>query len=156
MRHGCDQCAACCKGHLLVECDDLDILREPRLIEVDRHHAGKPMHEVVRGIRTERKAVILSSPCPFLAENRYSIYPTRPNCCVGMDAGDEQCQRRELPKHCSRWNRCLIQNDTEWVGKTARSAYNLQSSRPCRGNKKLRKPLRIAEFREWRIAGSNR
>lgn len=92
MRYECDQCGACCKGSLLVECDDLDVVREPRLIAVDRHHAGKPVHEVVKGIREEWKAVILPAPCPFLAENRCSIYPTRPNCCVGLEAGDEQCQ----------------------------------------------------------------
>ncbi|MCC7422360.1 MAG: YkgJ family cysteine cluster protein [Planctomycetaceae bacterium] len=91
MRYECDQCGACCR-QFLIECDDVDVLREQRLIEVDRHHAGKPVHEVVQGIRTEWKAVILPTPCPFLAENRCSIYPTRPNCCVGLDAGDEQCQ----------------------------------------------------------------
>lgn len=93
-RYECDQCGACCKGSLLVECDDVDVLREPRLIDVDRHHKGKTVHQLVYEIQTEWKAVLLPAPCPFLgADNRCSIYPTRPNCCVGMQAGDEQCQK---------------------------------------------------------------
>jgi Fe-S-cluster containining protein len=91
----CDKCGACCQGHLIVEADDLDALREPRLIGADPHHAGKFVEQVVYEIQTEWKAVILScgKPCTFLTdENLCSIYPTRPNVCVGMQAGDEQCQ----------------------------------------------------------------
>jgi Fe-S-cluster containining protein len=94
-KYVCDQSGACCKGHVMVECDELDVLREPRLIDVDPHHRGKTVHQMVYEIQTEWKAVMLviGKPCPFLAENKCSIYPTRPNCCVGMQAGDEQCQQ---------------------------------------------------------------
>ena len=95
LRYECDKCGACCKGSLIVEADDLDVLREPRLIDADRHHAGKSVEQVVHEIQTDMKAVILAcgSTCPFLgAENMCSIYPARPNVCVGMQAGDEQCQ----------------------------------------------------------------
>ena len=95
LSYDCDQCGACCKGHLIVECDSLDVLREPRLIDVDRHHAGKPVRAVVREIDQEMKAVIIAcgNQCAFLGEDKLcSIYPTRPNCCVGLQAGDEQCQ----------------------------------------------------------------
>ena len=91
----CDRCGACCKGHLIVEADDVDVLREPRLIDADRYHAGKGLSQVVREIREELKAVIpaCGASCAFLTEdNHCSIYPTRPNCCVGLEAGDEQCQ----------------------------------------------------------------
>jgi Fe-S-cluster containining protein len=94
-RYECDQCGACCKGSLIVEADDLDVLREPRLIGADRHHAGKSVERMVQDIQTEMMAVILAcgSQCPFLGgDNRCTIYPTRPNVCVGMQAGDEQCQ----------------------------------------------------------------
>jgi Fe-S-cluster containining protein len=50
---------------------------------------------MVEEIQTQGKAVLLAcaAPCPFLtAENHCSIYATRPNCCVGLQAGDEQCQ----------------------------------------------------------------
>ena len=47
----CDRCGACCQGHLIVEADDLDVLREPRLIDVDPHHAGQSVERVVDGIR---------------------------------------------------------------------------------------------------------
>ena len=91
----CDRCGACCKGHLLIEADALDVLREPRLIDVDHHHKGKTVRQMVKEIEQEWKAVILTSggPCPFLGQdNLCQIYPTRPNDCVGMQAGDEQCQ----------------------------------------------------------------
>lgn len=94
-RYECDKCGACCKGSLIVEADDLDVLREPRLIDADRHHCGKTVAQVVLEIQTEMKALILAcgSACPFLrSDNACTIYPTRPNVCVGMEAGDEQCQ----------------------------------------------------------------
>jgi Fe-S-cluster containining protein len=78
-----------------VEADSLDVLREPRIIEADRYHRGKSVAQVVDEIETEMKCVLLScgSPCSFLgADNACTIYPTRPNACVGMQAGDEQCQ----------------------------------------------------------------
>jgi Fe-S-cluster containining protein len=95
LRYECDKCGACCKGSLIIEADDLDVLREPRLIDADRHHAGKSVDQMVHEIQTEWKAILLAcgSPCLFLGtDNRCSIYPTRPNVCVGMQAGDEQCQ----------------------------------------------------------------
>jgi Fe-S-cluster containining protein len=95
LRYDCDHCGACCQGHLIVEADDIDVLREARIIEADRYQAGKSVEAVVQAIRTEGQAVLLAAgkPCPFLSEElRCSIYPTRPNACVGMAAGDEQCQ----------------------------------------------------------------
>ena len=94
-RYDCDKCGACCKGTLIVEADDLDVLREPRIIEADPSHAGKSPELVVLEIQNDMKAVYLACgyPCSFLkGDNSCSIYPTRPNVCVGMQAGDEQCQ----------------------------------------------------------------
>jgi Fe-S-cluster containining protein len=94
-RFECDKCGACCKGSLIVEADELDVMREPRLIDVDPHHVGKSVDELVLEIQTEMKAVLVvcGSRCPFLGtDNACTIYPTRPNDCVGMQAGDEQCQ----------------------------------------------------------------
>jgi Fe-S-cluster containining protein len=95
VRYQCDKCGACCKGSLIVEAEELDVLREPRIIEADPHHQGKTLEQMIREIREEWKAVVIacSRPCPFLgADNLCQIYPTRPNACVGMEAGDEQCQ----------------------------------------------------------------
>jgi len=93
-KYECDQCGACCKGYPIVEVGELDILREPRLIDADPHHRGKTIEQILDDYG-KGMAVILAcgSPCPFLRENRCSIYPTRPNCCVGFMAGDEECQQ---------------------------------------------------------------
>lgn len=78
----------------MVECDDIDVLREPRLIEADKHHAGKSVQQVVYEIQELGKVVMIAmcKPCPFLAANCCSIYPTRPGVCVGFSAGSDQCQ----------------------------------------------------------------
>ncbi|REJ72336.1 MAG: hypothetical protein DWQ29_21385 [Planctomycetota bacterium] len=96
-RYECDQCGACCRGHLIVEADILDVLREPRLCEADPHYAGLTQDEARTKLDEAGSAVILACgvdrPCWFLdAECRCEIYPTRPNDCVAMQAGDEQCQ----------------------------------------------------------------
>lgn len=60
-----------------------DILREPKL---------KPHFPKLKG-RDEWELVgVLPSPCPFLKNNRCSIYPTRPYKCVTFLAGNEQCK----------------------------------------------------------------
>ena len=94
-RFECDKCGACCKGVLIVEADDLDVMREPRLIGGDPECCDNSVEQMVSEIQQEGKAILLAcgSPCAFLgADNHCLIYPTRPNCCVGMQAGDEQCQ----------------------------------------------------------------
>jgi Fe-S-cluster containining protein len=91
----CDCCGACCEGHLLVEAYHLDVLREPRLITIDRHYAGRTLAEALDELADEDKVVLLiyGSACAFLKTDKHcGIYSTRPNVCVAMQAGDEQCQ----------------------------------------------------------------
>ena len=91
----CDCCGACCQGHLIVEAYDLDILREPQLIDADSHYCGKTTAQVLNRLEESGTCLVIAaaSPCPFLdPANRCSIYPTHPNDCVAMQAGDEQCQ----------------------------------------------------------------
>jgi len=98
----CDQCGACCKGHLIVEAYELDVLREPNLATADisertREHA----HETLMAdLQEEGRCLVIAAgeECKFLrGDNTCAIYPSRPNVCVGLQAGDEQCQeaRRE-------------------------------------------------------------
>lgn len=103
VRYECDQCGACCK-QLLIEADWLDVQREPRLLQADKDYASLPIVEAMTLLEDEYRSVIVGGPgrtCQFLCENKCSIYPTRPNVCVGMQAGDEQCQeareREALP-----------------------------------------------------------
>jgi Fe-S-cluster containining protein len=95
-RYECDKCGACCNGSLIVEADEIDVLREPRLIEADRHYAELGAVKAIELLRNDiGRAVIIScgTACPFLnPENLCSIHPTRPNVCVAFEAGDEQCQ----------------------------------------------------------------
>ena len=91
----CDKCGACCRGHLIVEAYDIDVIREPRLIDADRVRAGMSLDEVLADLEDPTRCIILTcgSPCRFLGpDNLCTIYPTRPNDCVAMQAGDEQCQ----------------------------------------------------------------
>ena len=93
--HECDQCGACCKGHLVVEADELDVLREPRLASADPYYAEKSIEQALQELQDECKCVIVagSRACTFLnGANQCSIYPTRPTDCVAMQASDEQCQ----------------------------------------------------------------
>jgi Fe-S-cluster containining protein len=92
--YSCDYCGACCTK-LLVEADALDALREPRLLEVPG-----PQPSLQQLLENEDMVIILAgqAPCTFLrSENETkhlcSIYPTRPNVCVEMLAGDAKCQQ---------------------------------------------------------------
>ena len=94
-RHECDQCGACCKGHLIVEAYELDVLREPRFASADSHYAERSIEQALHELQDEFKCVIVAGrqACTFLDRtNQCSIYPTRPTDCVAMQAGDEQCQ----------------------------------------------------------------
>ncbi len=93
---------------MLIECDEIDVLREPRLIEEDRHHAGKSVDQMVTEIIEDGKAVLLNCGrrCQFLGEdNRCGIYPTRPNCCVGMQPEMINVSLVVAPKDSHRCNR---------------------------------------------------
>ena len=92
----CDGCGACCLGHLLVEADLLDVLREPRLLKADRHRSDWPLDAALRDLEDVGRSILVAGVdrCPFLGgDSRCSVYPTRPNVCVAMQAGDEQCQQ---------------------------------------------------------------
>lgn len=87
----CDKCGACCK-HLIVEAYYYDVMREPKLHDVDMH--GFTIDEM----REDDRVIVLydtkAHQCPFLsADNQCSIYPTRPVCCVVVEAGDAKCQQ---------------------------------------------------------------
>lgn len=95
LRYECDCCGACCRGHLIVEADALDLLREPQLAEADPYYRGQPIEAVLAMLDEPGRCLVLaaSRACIFLdGTNRCSIHPTRPNDCVAMQPGDEQCQ----------------------------------------------------------------
>lgn len=89
----CKKCGCCCRN-MIVEIEWLDIVREPKL--------GPPNSQLLDGhgkIKFEsdwEKEFLLACgktmPCPFLKDNLCTIYPTRPNVCVAMEAGSDQCR----------------------------------------------------------------
>ncbi len=98
----CDQCGACCAGHLIVETTALDVMREPKLIDADSQYAGLSRDEVLTQLDSEWRALIIASvterPRIYLGSDK-RCNPTRPNACVGLQPGDEQCQHA---RHAAR------------------------------------------------------
>lgn len=95
----CDQCGACCRGNLLVEAYDLDVWREPRLATaaIAQWTRGMTLQTLMEDLEQDGKCLIIAGgadACRFLRhDNACDIYPTRPNVCVAMQAGDDQCQQ---------------------------------------------------------------
>ncbi len=92
-RYECDLCGACCRGTLIVEAYSLDALREPRILGADVTGRRPTLDELADD---DGRCILLAAnqACRFLSpDGRCTIYPTRPNNCVGMEAGDEQCQQ---------------------------------------------------------------
>ncbi|MCI0462475.1 MAG: YkgJ family cysteine cluster protein [Gemmataceae bacterium] len=104
VKYECDGCGACCR-QLIIEIDWIDVLREPALrqaakpfkIPADMMLTDEDGKEVVTGDPFAPGALLAcgaTHACKLLgADNLCTIYPTRPNVCVGMMAGEEQCQQ---------------------------------------------------------------
>ena len=103
-RYECDRCAACCKFPI-VEIDEIDVAREPKLATAARPCRGfagavyqdddgndiQPLAPAF--IHGGLLAAGPNHPCPLLGgDNLCTIYATRPNCCVAFQAGTELCQ----------------------------------------------------------------
>lgn len=92
----CDQCGACCQGHLIVEVYALDVMREPHLATAAKPLSPEQTYETLMAdLDQDGKCLVIAGvgPCKFLTETfKCAIYSTRPNVCVAMKAGDEQCQ----------------------------------------------------------------
>ena len=69
----CDCCGACCQGHLIVEADLLDLLREPRLAEADPYYRDKPAAEVFKLLDDPGRCLLLAAarPCAFLGADNH-------------------------------------------------------------------------------------
>lgn len=100
----CDKCGACCRFPI-IEIDYFDIIREPRMREVTKpfkvpdgqqfvdNETDEPIENPDPYMAGAMLACGTIHPCPFVgADNLCGIYPTRPNCCVGFEAGTRLCQ----------------------------------------------------------------
>jgi Fe-S-cluster containining protein len=93
VEYRCDHCGACCE-ELIVEVNELDVLREPRLTLADPRTSDRNPEDVIEELRDEAKCLVIAGPykCRFRSEQCH-IYNVRPNVCVAMQAGDDECQR---------------------------------------------------------------
>jgi hypothetical protein len=94
-----------------------NVIREPLLLYAAHSKWRESMtpDEIHTHLEQEGACLVIAGnrPCKFLGEDSLcSIYPTRPNACVGMQAGDEQRQsaRAELglTASCTSTTRTLI------------------------------------------------
>jgi len=90
-------CGLCCQ-ELIVECDAIDVLREPRIQEMS------PLKKNDHSLPVIDNCWVLAGAegCPFLDhKKRCGIYTTRPATCVGFPAGGKKCtqlrNRARLP-----------------------------------------------------------
>jgi len=97
----CQKCGLCCRK-LILKIGCHDIVREPRLAAVAKPfrdtegpcgsivggaYDGLPIHEYPCHLLTTVDG------CPMLGpDNLCTIYPTRPNVCVGFPVGGTQCR----------------------------------------------------------------
>lgn len=97
-KYECDRCGACCSGVLIIEIQHLDVVREPKLLAHAELMDGRGRIQFESDWQKEYM-LACSKPCGLLdAENGCSIYPTRPNTCVGFEAGSANCQRAREAK----------------------------------------------------------
>ncbi len=90
MSSPCDNCGLCCTK-LIIEIEQIDVVREPKLLPIVRL-LNPDSH---RNSLWENKYILADGsamPCGMLTDDKKcSIYPTRPNTCVGFEVGCDKC-----------------------------------------------------------------
>ena len=121
----CEKCGACCKGHLIVEAYHLDILREPHLAAADVSERTREMtyETLMADLEQDGSCLVIAAgeECKFVrGNNTCAIYPTRPNVCVALEPGSEQCEEareeggfRALNEVSHRRNTGQVQTETQ-------------------------------------------
>jgi Fe-S-cluster containining protein len=91
----CADCGLCCKN-LIIEIEHVDVVREPKLLPIVTLLDGNGRFEYDSDWEKEY-SLTCGNTCKMLTEdNRCSIYPTRPNCCVAFEVGGEHCNELRL------------------------------------------------------------
>lgn len=94
----CKDCGLCCKK-MIVEIEHVDVVREPKLLQIDKLLDGNNGRVQYDSDWEKQYSLYCGGDgCKLLTEdNRCSIYPTRPNCCVAFEMGGDQCNElREI------------------------------------------------------------
>lgn len=100
-KYACDRCGLCCQK-LIIEIQHIDVIREPKLLPPATMLLKAPFRDDFEYDDEWEKQYSLACgearkcPCHSMdgEVSSCSIYPTRPNVCVGFEAGGEHC--REL------------------------------------------------------------
>jgi uncharacterized protein len=87
--YDCDACGACCKTFPIFA-DATDAVREPRIVA---EALPVPAHVATADYAHRLFPLPFHAACCFLdAEDRCTVYETRPDVCRRFEAGGEQCQ----------------------------------------------------------------
>jgi Fe-S-cluster containining protein len=92
----CKDCGLCCKK-MIAEIQHIDVVREPKLLQIARLLDGNGKIQYDSDWEKEY-SLYCGDGCKLLTDdNRCSIYPTRPNCCVALEVGGDKCNElREI------------------------------------------------------------
>ena len=90
-QYECDQCGACCK-RLLVECDDIDLMREPKLQAVDRYYRDMTFDQALTVLQSVCKPVMSSArkhgrqkACRCYNPLKFELFAVHPRVCDIFD-----------------------------------------------------------------------
>ena len=66
----CDCCGACCRGHLIVEVYEIDLWRQPALVDADVRRGPESPEEIMADLEQEGSCLVIAggenNPCFFL------------------------------------------------------------------------------------------
>lgn len=94
----CTGCGACCRG-VGIELHKADLIREPQLLQYATSWTDIPAGKR-KGFRPASYVIETHGhACPFLADNRCRIYPTRPEICRKLPPSFAVCQMARLTQY---------------------------------------------------------
>lgn len=90
LTYACDNCGLCCTT-MLARATTVDAMREPRIAQECRRAKVNGQVEDWYMLNSDPEGNTLP-PCRFHTGQGCGIYSTRPNACVGFQAGSPDCQ----------------------------------------------------------------
>lgn len=93
LSYQCDNCGLCCRN-MVTFANRIDAAREPRIAsECRRVKVGEEVKDLyLLNTLPESETAMDVGPCRFHTGTGCGIYGSRPNKCVGFEAGSPDCQ----------------------------------------------------------------